>query len=130
MRIGFLNIQGASGKGPQILSLAKNNNLDLLFLCETYLLSTESCGIPRSNIIKNLCQIKPATERGKRTTHGLLLYCPNSTFGNTINFIEETMNYMVCSINEYIFAFIYWQPSANDEELVDLVEKLSNTYEQ
>jgi Reverse transcriptase (RNA-dependent DNA polymerase)/Endonuclease-reverse transcriptase len=130
MRIGFLNIQGASGKGPQILSLAKNMNLDLLFLCETYLLSTESCGIPGSNIIKNLCQIKPVTEKGKRTTHGLLLYCPNSTFGNTITFLEETMNYMVCKINEYIFVFIYWQPSANDEELVDLIDKLFNTYSQ
>ncbi|KAJ3307625.1 hypothetical protein HDV04_002852, partial [Boothiomyces sp. JEL0838] len=120
---------------------AQAKEIDILLLSETYLLPEESCGIPNRNIPKVICQMLPNRElgSGKRTTHGLMVYCKDSNFANQLKFIDESIRHLVLELGEFVLAFIYWNPLAHaaipiqqrnqhNEDLIELLDQLYGTY--
>lgn len=120
MRIGLFNCRGLSGKDQIILDFMQHQQLDIMFLLETWLRPSQIPPI-RGNIAFNITQ--PFT-RGQRSRGGILCVT-NANYRDMIQTVwqDPNNNYVVLETQVTIIAVGYFPPSAPHQALINFMEK-------
>lgn len=127
MRIGFFNANGLSGKLELVLEFMETQELDLIFICETYFLPNQQHrGMGRMflNLTKPDGRINTG---GRRAIGGIAGYCkPELT--NQIRSIHTDVNcnYTILDVAGLIVAVGYFPPSMDNQAVPEFMELVHN----
>jgi hypothetical protein len=123
MRIGFFNANGLSGKLELVLDFMENQELDLIFICETYFLPNQHHrGLGRMflNLTKPDGRLQSG---GRRAIGGIAGYC-KPALTNQIRAIhtDEHCNYTILDVAGALVAVGYFPPSMDNRAVPDFLQ--------
>ena len=134
MKIGLFNVNGASGKIDAIQGFQQQQNIDILFLLETWLpddTTATSCG--NLNLLFNVNRRNTELEiiTGGRRNNGGIACLVSPIFRQQINVIERSQDgtFVIVEVQGITFIVTYLAPSlgqSGDDILLSLMDKLEN----
>jgi hypothetical protein len=131
-KIAFFNANGLAGKAEAILEFAKEQDIDIFFVAETWMIPDTSSPIrqPFLNITKPIKGILT----GRTGTGGILGFC-KPEFRPVIRTIEidKENNYGILRILDYTVAVGYFSPALPNRtvtKFIDTVAAITNGWEE
>jgi Reverse transcriptase (RNA-dependent DNA polymerase)/Endonuclease-reverse transcriptase len=123
MRVLCYNAQGLVAEADSILKFASTEQVDLAIVYETWLFDYDS-PIFR-NVIVNIAEPALSSLRGRRATGGIIIFCNNPQYKNEITVLENDpeRHYSIIQVEETIIVAIYLPPSANNENLIQILDR-------
>jgi hypothetical protein len=122
MRVGLFNANGLEGKADLILNFSDEQDIDIMFLTETWLKPNMA---PIRNTILNLSKYNyELIAAGRRGQGGVLAYCRpewQSSF-NTV-FTDPDNNYAVLRCGDKFFAIGYFAPDEDHQVLLLAIDR-------
>lgn len=122
LRFGFVNINGLTSKVKGVSDFFKAENLDILFMVETWLLP--NAGVPLKGVLLNMHLSEKDMEKHKGGRLGregiLVLARPEVQSLVKVVHESETKRWVLLKVEEYHVVCCYFNPSVDNEEILEM----------
>lgn len=122
LRFGFVNINGLTSKVKAVSDFFKAENLDILFMVETWLLP--NAGVPLKGVFLNMHLSEKDVEKHKGGRIGregiLVLVRPEVQSLVKVVHVSETKRWVLLKVEEYFVVCCYFNPSVDNDEILEM----------